>query len=833
MTNARFSEKLPHDQLAQAGQAPLMSQVETDGYTHRVMAEKYGKPSKNQFQDQQNLLVRQEMGIGSDILDEQLRQAQAEIDASKILADPENFKLGREIIAKLGINLVGTPTQQLNLIKFYDQLVRAILGFNSAQQVGDANEKIADGVQQIAQETNDDWAFALLRSNLFNNPKFIELVQAGEFDEAVKFATDKAEELLALTLGATGNEELVQSVASALQRPIDGEKNTTGRRFLFPEEQINRLPRLVAMIVLVALVCLGISAILPKAAVAQGSATPQPVALGGEQDARSGGDPETTPTATTTSTATQRANPTATTTASQRGPGLPTPTATAQITSTAGITATATSIELQTPTETPENEAKKTVEITGDTVNIRSGPGTGNSVIGSAKAGETYEFIESNAGWYQIKLKDDKDDKTGWVSAQFSKIIEPEPETAPPQQEVATATPTPEPEKIATGGVITGTETTSDQPVSLSASETIQTNGKLRFFEGFPYYQEVEAQIVTPKNGKFLSLHQTPGGNILSEYSKLEFAINTGKEKDGFLQVKIQVLNTDGTFKDHYAWIEPTEVNLINETLELANYKPLNLELGVLASNDSLLQSYDDQIPIDKLKEAYDQHATNLIIELLTTLKPKGEKFNSIDWTNSDQIRLLLTKIDELIITIPLPVRYAYDESGEPISNWGLSKVDKQVEVDLKKGISFFIADKAVWDKWKNNPVLALSSEDENVRKFAEVCEGLTPEMFILDGSTPSEFSTDSGSGGIVIVKNGQLTAISFKESSTWHKDRLQKGQQPALLLFELNDEFARLIKTSEGMRDGDLSAQSMTMLLADGFNSQILRLLSPLGVKK
>lgn len=60
------------------------------------------------------------------------------------------------------------------------------------------------------------------------------------------------------------------------------------------------------------------------------------------------------------------------------------------------------------------------VEITGGTVNVRSGPGKENSVIGVAKKGEKYEYGLTTDGWVQIDFKG----ATGWVSTKYAKITE-------------------------------------------------------------------------------------------------------------------------------------------------------------------------------------------------------------------------------------------------------------------------------------------------------------------------------------------------------------------------------------------------------------------------
>lgn len=59
------------------------------------------------------------------------------------------------------------------------------------------------------------------------------------------------------------------------------------------------------------------------------------------------------------------------------------------------------------------------VVITGDLVNVRSGPGTNNSVIGTARKGETFDFGLVTDNWYQIDFKG----AVGWVSAKYAGVM--------------------------------------------------------------------------------------------------------------------------------------------------------------------------------------------------------------------------------------------------------------------------------------------------------------------------------------------------------------------------------------------------------------------------
>ena len=61
----------------------------------------------------------------------------------------------------------------------------------------------------------------------------------------------------------------------------------------------------------------------------------------------------------------------------------------------------------------------KTLQITGGTVNVRTGPGTGNTVIGIAKKGEAYPYTAVTDGWYQINYRG----VLSWVSGKYAEVV--------------------------------------------------------------------------------------------------------------------------------------------------------------------------------------------------------------------------------------------------------------------------------------------------------------------------------------------------------------------------------------------------------------------------
>jgi uncharacterized protein YgiM (DUF1202 family) len=89
--------------------------------------------------------------------------------------------------------------------------------------------------------------------------------------------------------------------------------------------------------------------------------------------------------------------------------------------------------------------ASGTGTITASALNIRSGSGTGNSIVGKAYKGQTVTILESQGGWYKVKLSNGT---TGWGSGDYirtgtqSSTPAPTPEVAPAPVESASGTGT-------------------------------------------------------------------------------------------------------------------------------------------------------------------------------------------------------------------------------------------------------------------------------------------------------------------------------------------------------------------------------------------------------
>lgn len=108
---------------------------------------------------------------------------------------------------------------------------------------------------------------------------------------------------------------------------------------------------------------------------------------------------------------------------------LPTPTTVANETTSDEATDTLSAVVMAEPTATAAPfvqappQTRRTVTITGKSVNVRNGPGTDNPILRTVAAGATFELIDqNNAGdWYQICCVDSA---LAWVYAQLAELGE-------------------------------------------------------------------------------------------------------------------------------------------------------------------------------------------------------------------------------------------------------------------------------------------------------------------------------------------------------------------------------------------------------------------------
>ena len=82
-----------------------------------------------------------------------------------------------------------------------------------------------------------------------------------------------------------------------------------------------------------------------------------------------------------------------------------------------------------TPTTVKEEPASGTGTVTCDVLNVRSGPGTSNSVIGSLKRGNSVAVKAKSNGWYKVSYGSG----TGWVCGDYLSVGQSSPAKAPAQ----------------------------------------------------------------------------------------------------------------------------------------------------------------------------------------------------------------------------------------------------------------------------------------------------------------------------------------------------------------------------------------------------------------
>jgi uncharacterized protein YgiM (DUF1202 family) len=130
--------------------------------------------------------------------------------------------------------------------------------------------------------------------------------------------------------------------------------------------------------------------------------------------------PTPTPTPTSTPTPTPTSTPTTTPTPTPTPTETPTstPTATPTPTETPTPTPTATPTPTETPTPTPTPAQTGTVVNCTTSVNVRSGPGTSYTVIGSAPKGAKYAVLGQSGSWYKM----DFNGQTGYISTSYLSV---------------------------------------------------------------------------------------------------------------------------------------------------------------------------------------------------------------------------------------------------------------------------------------------------------------------------------------------------------------------------------------------------------------------------
>jgi hypothetical protein len=145
--------------------------------------------------------------------------------------------------------------------------------------------------------------------------------------------------------------------------------------------------------------------------------------------------PTRTPFPTFTATPPPAPTPIAATEAAAVQPDPSVPPATLPVTDAAQLQAPATALVAATVPETP-TPVPATLTITGDLVNVRSGPGTEYELVGSAANGESFAVIARNAvgDWWQVCCVGGQN---GWVFGELAAVQNAE--SVPPAADLSPA----------------------------------------------------------------------------------------------------------------------------------------------------------------------------------------------------------------------------------------------------------------------------------------------------------------------------------------------------------------------------------------------------------
>jgi SH3-like domain-containing protein len=148
---------------------------------------------------------------------------------------------------------------------------------------------------------------------------------------------------------------------------------------------------------------------------------------------------------------------------------VPTPTAPSDESATPRSAEPTASTMANLSTQSKQTSARRLITITGNSVNLRSQPGTDAKILHTAPAGSTFEFLDKNSAgdWYQICCIEGE---TAWVFGELAKLGEAAaapvetPKLMQTTPTIATADPVDSPSTISES-----TSTLSDLDIPLEA----------------------------------------------------------------------------------------------------------------------------------------------------------------------------------------------------------------------------------------------------------------------------------------------------------------------------------------------------------------------------
>ena len=179
--------------------------------------------------------------------------------------------------------------------------------------------------------------------------------------------------------------------------------------------------------------------------------------------------------------------------------------------------------------EAPTMIAKGKVINVSSRLNIRSGAGTGHSVVGSLKAGQNINIYESKNGWHKVDYSVNGSTKFGYVSGKYIKVTEntevSKPDTEKPEVPVKPEIPVPPTDGVRNGTVI-----------GISSRLNVRSGAGTNYSVLTTITNNTTVKINSEKNGWYnVTLSNGKTGYVSSKYIKV---INNSGNSDA---------NTDNT----------------------------------------------------------------------------------------------------------------------------------------------------------------------------------------------------------------------------------------------------------------------------------------------
>lgn len=208
----------------------------------------------------------------------------------------------------------------------------------------------------------------------------------------------------------------------------------------------------------------------------------------------------------------------------------------------------------------------KKVEITGATVNVRTGAGAGYQKLGVAQKGDTYLYLDSvkttgGVVWYKLQFSQTR---AGWITSKYSKLITVNPSEAAETTTTTSAKTT----ASATSITTTAQTTTSTVEKTTTAKTTTSAAQKTTTAKTTTTTTKPQSNKYVKVTSHFATAHITPGHSAppagTAEYGKTYPYIESYTTAKKNIWYKVQYT------PEKTAWIAKTDSQLSDSTISAA-----------------------------------------------------------------------------------------------------------------------------------------------------------------------------------------------------------------------------------------------------------------------